>query len=318
MPLAASPEIVEKTQKRPRPIGSGRLFLWRLIQDTVVADRRSGALDDRCLLAVSDGLDPVIEHLQANALSITFGALARFRIGFDDQTIRLIAAHPLVDQDTIDHLIDDHIAPRIIAAGGHLVLHGSAVVIGGKMAVFLGQTGAGKSTLAASLHADGHRLLGDDAVVITEADGQLLGEPVYPSLRLFRQSIDHVFAERVGTSAMAFYSDKVHVAVAGLNVAPAERFELGAIFILADGEAGVALDRIAPADACMALVENSFALDPHNPTAAAQRMAQAGRAAAAIPCYELAYPHDFGLLGEVRAQVIAALATHGPSPVATS
>ncbi len=239
---------------------------------------------------------------------MAFGQIARFRICFDDQTVRLIAAHPQADQDTIDHFVDDHIAPRIIASGGELVLHGSACVIGEQIAIFLGQSGSGKSTLAASFHSAGHRLLGDDAVVISEANSAFLGEAVYPSLRLYRESIDQVFRESVDTAAMAFYSDKLHVAAANLGDAAAESVPLGAIFILTDGERGVTLDRISPADACMALLENSFALDPHDPAAAAQRMAQAARVAAAIPCYELAYPYDFGLLGEARVQVIASLA----------
>ncbi len=237
-----------------------------------------------------------------------FGSIARFQIDFDDHTVRLIEAHRDADQDTIDHLVDDHIAPRIIAASGALVLHGSACVINGKMAVFLGQTGSGKSTLAASLHAAGYRLLGDDAVVIDEADGILRGEPVYPSLRLYRESIEQVFDDAVPTSAMAFYSDKRHVAAARLGAGAAECVPLGAIYLLTEGEEGVALQRILPADACMALVENGFALDLRDAAAAAQRMARAARVASVVPVYDLAYPYDFALLPEARAQVIASLA----------
>ncbi|NJO14158.1 MAG: hypothetical protein HC870_03310 [Rhizobiales bacterium] len=248
---------------------------------------------------VSEGLDPVIEPAAPDVLVMSFGEVARFRIGFDDKTIRLISTHPKADQDTIDHLVDDHIAPRIIAAGGDLVLHGSACVIDGCLAVFLGQTGSGKSTLAASMHADGHRLLGDDAVVISVVDGVFHGESVYPSLRLYRESIDQVFRDDVRTTAMAFYSDKLHVAADNLGDGTGpQRYPIGAIYILTEGDAGVMLDRFVPADACMALVENSFALDPHDPVAAAQRMAKAASVAAATACYELAYPYDFGLLGE--------------------
>jgi energy-coupling factor transporter ATP-binding protein EcfA2 len=256
---------------------------------------------------VRDGLDPVIEHAQPAAMTMAFGAVARFRIDFADHTVSLIAAHRNADQATIDHLVDDHVAPRILAAGGDLVLHGSACVIAGRIAVFLGQTGSGKSTLAASLHEAGHRLLGDDAVVIEEADGILLGEPVYPSLRLYRGSIEQVFAEDVATSTMAFYSDKLHVATDLRSSGAPERLPIGAVFVLTEGDAGVTLDLISPADACMAMVENSFALDPLDATAATRRMAQAARLASATACYELAYPYDFKLLPEARARVIAAL-----------
>lgn len=256
---------------------------------------------------VSDGLDPVIESFADGAFVMTFGDVARFRIGLDDQTVRLISAHPLADQDTIDHLLDDHVAPRVIAAGGCLVLHGSSTQIGSRMVIFLGQTGSGKSTLAASLHANGHRLLGDDAVVISEAEGTFCGETVYPSLRLHRESIDKVFTGSVATSAMAFYSDKLRVSAERFGASPAERFPLAAVYILTEGEEGVSLLPFVPADACMALIENSFALNPHDSSAAAARMRKAAQVAAAVPCYELAYPYDFGLLSEARAQVLASL-----------
>lgn len=262
-------------------------------------------------MLVSDGLDPVIESAVTDApgsIGMRFGRIARFRIDFNRRVVELLSAHPQTDQNTIDHLVDDHIAPRIIAASGLLVLHGSACVIGDRLAIFLGQTGSGKSTLAASLNAEGHRLLGDDAVVISEVDGGLQGESVYPSLRLYRESIDQVFRQDVGTAAMAFYSDKLHVTADTFGGEAADRFPLGAIYVLTEGETGVALGQISPADACIALVENSFALDPGDPAAAAQRMAQAARVASAVPCYELAYPYDFALLPDARARVIASLA----------
>ena len=47
-----------------------------------------------------------------------------------------------------------------------LVLHGSAVQIDGGAVVFLGPTGAGKSTTAAAFYGEGYPLLDDDIVVI--------------------------------------------------------------------------------------------------------------------------------------------------------
>lgn len=51
---------------------------------------------------------------------------------------------------------------------GHLVLHGSAVDVGGRAVILLGQKGAGKSTTAGELLRRGHRLLTDDLVVLRE------------------------------------------------------------------------------------------------------------------------------------------------------
>lgn len=313
MPLAASPVTTTEFIERPRPFGRGRLVDWRLEQAVSLAKSASTTSTKTSTSLTQGGLAPVIAWSGASELEIGFGPIARFAIDFAERAVRLVAAHSDADQATIDHLLDDHVAPRIIAADGTLVLHGSATLIGSHIAVFLGLTGSGKSTLAASLHAEGYTLMGDDAVVIEDDAGTITGEAVYPSLRLYDESMAEVLAADLPTTAMAFYSDKRHVRLAGIGGTGSGRYPLGGIFVLAEGEAGVALDRYAPAEGCMALLENSFALDPADGVMAAQRMGIAAQVAAAVPCYELAYPYDFGLLGEVRRRVVASF-THLRSP----
>lgn len=68
---------------------------------------------------------------------------------------------------------------------GLLVLHGSAVMIGGAAQVFLGDKGAGKSTTAAALIASGFPLVSDDVVAIERLpSGQLVVRPGYPAMKL--------------------------------------------------------------------------------------------------------------------------------------
>lgn len=312
MPLAASPVQVTDFIERPRPFGRGRLVDWQLEQAVSLANGTTPTAAKASLGLTQDGLDPVIAWSGVDKLEMGFGPIARFVIDFAKQTVRLVEAHHDADQATIDHLLDDHVAPRIIASDGTLVLHGSATLIGSHIAVFLGLTGSGKSTLAASLHSEGFALLGDDAVVVENYDGTNTGEAVYPSLRLYGEAMEQVLAADLPTAAMAFYSDKRHVSLAGHGGTGTGRYPLGGIFVLADSEAGVALDRYAPAEGCMALLENSFAIDPADGAMAARRMGMAARVAAAVPCYELAYPYDFGLLGEVRRRVVGSFAHLSP------
>lgn len=317
MQLAEVPDSVLENARRSRPYGRGRLLYWRLAQDDF---RPSSARADKAeaiAALTAEGLDPVISRSSGGVFEMAFGQIARFVIDFTDRTVRLVEAHSNADQATIDHLLDDHVAPRIIAGDGTLVLHGSATLVGARIAVFLGLTGSGKSTLAASLHARGYPLLGDDAVVIGDEGGTITGEAVYPSLRLYRESIDQVLPDDLPTDAMAFYSDKRHVRVPGLGEDGSVRHPIGAIYVLVDGKAGVALDPYSPSEGCMALLENSFALDPADGAIAARRMGLAAHLAAQVPCYELAYPYDFSLLDEVGTRVVASLTpslTHAPPP----
>lgn len=293
--------------KHPQAFGAGRLVDWQVDASLGEALRLSAAPGGPLVL------EPQFSRETPTSVILAFGDIATFRIDFAARQVVLVSVNDEADPATIEHLLNDHIAPRIIAQLGALVIHGSAVAIGGRLAIFMGVTGAGKSTLAAGLLKRGHRLLGDDAVVIGKTEAGWVGEAVYPSLRLFPESISEVFRESVNTDAMAFYSDKRLVRADALAGEPAPAVPLGMIFILTDGEAGVTHTTLGFADACMMIVENSFTLDPDDAAAAAERMARAAGLAAAVPCHALAYPYDFAILGEVCDHV-AAVMTAGDQP----
>lgn len=67
---------------------------------------------------------------------------------------------------------------------GQLVLHGSAIAIGDGVVGFIGDSGWGKSSLAAALYCRGRRILSDDAIVIDSCTGELLVHPGYPHLKI--------------------------------------------------------------------------------------------------------------------------------------
>ncbi|MBA1139827.1 phosphoenolpyruvate carboxykinase (ATP) [Mesorhizobium neociceri] len=66
---------------------------------------------------------------------------------------------------------------------GLLILHASAIAVGGKSAVFMGDKGAGKSTTASAMLRDGHRLLTDDVVALDLASQPMI-VPGFPQLKL--------------------------------------------------------------------------------------------------------------------------------------
>jgi hypothetical protein len=79
-------------------------------------------------------------------------------------------------------------------------LHGSAISIGGRAAIFIGRKGQGKSTLASALYGSGHDLLADDIAVITpsgtssgtpieSSSSPLMVRPGFPQLKLVPDSL---------------------------------------------------------------------------------------------------------------------------------
>jgi hypothetical protein len=67
---------------------------------------------------------------------------------------------------------------------GRLVLHASAVAVGGRALVFLGTRGQGKSTLAMALHARGHALLADDVAAVVLGVSPPVVVPAYPQINV--------------------------------------------------------------------------------------------------------------------------------------
>jgi hypothetical protein len=77
---------------------------------------------------------------------------------------------------------------------GVTCLHASAVAVGGRAVAFLGPPGAGKSTTAAALARQGHPVLTDDVLALSEEGGAFLAQPGYPRLRLWPESVDALSA----------------------------------------------------------------------------------------------------------------------------
>jgi hypothetical protein len=79
---------------------------------------------------------------------------------------------------------------------GLFAMHSSAVEIGGRAALFIGEKGQGKSTLASALYGRGHGLLADDIAVITPGEdgaastcGGLVVRPGFPQFKLVPDSL---------------------------------------------------------------------------------------------------------------------------------
>ncbi len=71
-----------------------------------------------------------------------------------------------------------------------IVLHASVVEISGKAVAFVGEKGAGKSTLAGTLHRRGHNLIADDILAINNSNGNIEALPGFPHLKLWPDSVE--------------------------------------------------------------------------------------------------------------------------------
>ncbi len=221
--------------------------------------------------------------------------LCDFRIHPHAGTID-VDPHGDLDAHTLEHLLIDQALPRLLAGRGHLVAHASQVRIGSESALFLGRSGWGKSTLAGLLHQRGHPALCDDCVLLEVRDGQAFATPSYPGLRLYHDSIAQVAATIGALSPVSDYSDKQRVIGLMLPPEALEARPVRAIYVLSDpalADAAMQVEPRLPADACMALVEHGFRLDPSANAETVQLLRQAAEFTRAAPAFSLQFPHDF-------------------------
>lgn len=242
---------------------------------------------------------------------ISFSGLVKIAVDFGRRVIIPFDRSPNLTAADFHHFLFDHVAPRIIAGLEFVVLHGAAISINGKLAVLIGETGAGKSTLAASLKYQGYDLLGDDAVVVTERNGVFYGDAIYPSLRLFPESLKAIYAGTVETSEMAHYSDKLRVDLPQETAITGKCLPISAIFhVSKDGISDRAQSvKLTPLETCMKCTEQSFAIDPHDPYAAVQRLGRVSKLASLVPGFTLRYPRQFEFLSDVHKLIQNCMAT---------
>ncbi len=103
-----------------------------------------------------------------------------------------IIVEPIENPDW-EHL-KNHVRSRAIAAILHqrkwAILHGSAIYKNGKAIIFIGRSGAGKSTFLGAFIKKGYDFISDDLCLIKKTkEGQILLFPAYPQVRLWENSI---------------------------------------------------------------------------------------------------------------------------------
>lgn len=141
---------------------------------------------------------------------------------------------------------------------GVFALHASAVEIGGRAVLFIGDKGQGKSTLAAKMYDRGHGFISDDIVPITLLGDQFVVSPAYPQVKLWPDAIESMGRDPESLPRLSDLFDKRSELLE-------ERFRrdplpLAAIYQLRTTERGLKIERLVPQKALMALMQNIYAV----------------------------------------------------------
>jgi hypothetical protein len=271
----------------------------------VVDEKR---LDDgRLWLAVFGAPKGLIFH---------FPELAQFAVSPDGLEVEYFM-EPGVPEDSLRHLLLDQVLPYLAPFWGGRVFHASGVEISGSAIGFLGESGRGKSTLAAAFARRGFRVLSDDCLHLSSAGGGYRVRPWASGIRLWQDSIQALWEAEVPSTAVAHYTRKQRVAA--LAPAAGKEFPLGGIYLLQPprDETAIRIDPMPPREACIELTRHAFLLDPSDAKRLRELFEDVGEMAESCPIYVLSYPRRADALSAVVESVLTHAAGRETSKFAT-
>jgi len=113
------------------------------------------------------------------------------------------------DEDLVSLFTLSEALGLILFQKGYFLLHGSAVRIGNKGVVFLGEPGAGKSTTIAACAQKGYTVISDDMVCIqVNETGNLLLVPAFSQIKIWQNAVDGLQLHQVNMAPVREGVDK--------------------------------------------------------------------------------------------------------------
>jgi hypothetical protein len=244
-------------------------------------------------------------YRRGSSYLIRFPGLADFELAADGHAVEGYPANGVSD-GTVNHLYLNQVVALALSRQMQLVLHGSAVEVGATAIAFLGHSGRGKSTLAASFATHGMRFITDDGLLLRESEtGGYLIQPSHPSIRLWDDSRQAVLPAATSVAPAVDYTPKLRM-LAGAEVpfCPEPR-PLRQIFVLGTVETDtICISPISARDAVIEAARNCFLLDVDEQTALKHHYQQLLALASRVPFFRLDFPRRFDRLDEVRRAII--------------
>jgi hypothetical protein len=235
-----------------------------------------------------DAEDPwAIDHWLGTRLAVEFPGCATFELS---RTEVALVADDTGDPDLVAHLLLDHVVPRVVALRGDLMLHAAgAVGPSGRAHLFLGKTGAGKSTIAAGLCTQGWALLDDDGIRVVELDSASLAVPGTSDVRLLPDSAAALLLGAPPGRPMTDGHPKRRFAVEGRQLRmAATRAPVAGVYLLERSDSSVpSVERVGLADAVSTITEHGFHMADEPSAITRHAFERASALAAAAPVWRL-------------------------------
>lgn len=205
------------------------------------------------LETANDDLDVALD---GDDLTIAVEDVGRFRVS--GGTSIVVDPYPGVSVAEVDLYLAGSIMGAVLHQRGVLPLHCNAFACGDAAVLLCGDSGAGKSTLAAWFESRGRPLLTDDVCAVTfTADGQPLGHPGMPRLRLWSDALETMGRGDQASSSIPWAEGKFELEMASDRVR--KPLPIAAIYHLQETRNDkFSIDRLKGLDAANAITSNIY------------------------------------------------------------
>jgi len=235
---------------------------------------------------------------------LRFPAYADFIVSRDGWNISCMLRQEC-PHETMRHLLLNQIIPIVLSQLGKLALHASACATPQGVVAFMGMTGMGKSTLAASFGLKGFVVLTDDCLLVQEHGDQVMSVPSYGGLRLWPESVSALFEEEPMLQPMAHYTDKKRVLFnQDLGVGSLSLKAVYALALPENDENVVTITPLTAREALFEIVKHTFQLDVTDHEKLGQAFKRHEWLAKSVPFFKLTYPRDHAVLPSVNAAIL--------------
>ena len=242
---------------------------------------------------------------------LRFPDLADFQVSGDGRAVRCWPV-PGVTHGTVQHLYLNQVMPLALGKQGKLVFHASAVEVGAAGVAFMGASGRGKSTLAASFATNGFRFLTDDGLVLELPDGECRVMPSHPSIRLWQDSQEALIGEGARLAPPVQFTSKARVLAGGDIVFCEQPRRLRRVYFLGEeSPLEPQFERMGPAAVMIELVKHSFLLETEEREILATHFDELSSLANLPIYFRLDYPRRFEDLSQVRQAIVEHLHAGG-------